>query len=461
MFEFVRQIPLFDDFPADVLQNLCLLAETIELEPGEFLFHENSPGDRVYLIQEGEIEILKSTSVRDVLVTVRKKGDVIGEISLMDSAPRIASARAQTKASVIAISRDQLDVLIETSPAIAKTLLRTVTKRLRETHLKFRESEKLAQLGTLTAGIAHELNNPASSVQRGAKNLWSSLETILAAQRVLDSLPLTGEQKQKIVELEQTIKERAKNPVHLDPITASDRENELYDWLEGRGIEAAADLAPALTEMGMEPAFLESFAGLFAGGELAQVLSWMREVFQGYQLADEIEMGSQRISEIVRVLKSYVYLDQAPVVDVDIHKGIMDTLVILRSKLKQGVTVHTLFAEDLPKIEAFGSELNQVWTNLIDNAIDAMQGQGEIFIRTRQELEWVVVEVEDQGPGIPEEIRSRIFDPFFTTKPQGVGTGLGLSISHSIVLNHGGLINLFTQPGKTVFEVWLPIAGMK
>ena len=186
------------------------------------------------------------------------------------------------------------------------------------------------------------------------------------------------------------------------------------------------------------------------------MIDWLNCTYISYSLLEEIGQGTERISEIVAALKTYTFMDQAPVQDVDVHAGLDSTLVMLRSKLKTGITVHREYGSDLPRIQAYGSELNQVWTNIIDNAIDAMDGQGEITLRTRYDDQWVIVELEDNGPGIPEAVLPHIFDPFFTTKAPGKGTGMGLNISHNIVQKHRGRIDVYSQPGQTRFEVRLP-----
>jgi signal transduction histidine kinase len=213
-----------------------------------------------------------------------------------------------------------------------------------------------------------------------------------------------------------------------------------------------------LVDIGYDCSNLSHLAENLNSEEFPTVVALLSNKYTTYNLLAEIGQGTRRISEIVKALKSYTYLDQAPVQSVDIHEGLDDTLVMLRSKLKAGVQVRREYAQDLPRIEAFGSELNQVWTNIIDNAVSAMEGQGEIVLRTYRQDAWVVVEIKDTGPGIPQDIQGKIFDPFFTTKPPGQGTGLGLSISHNIVVQkHKGKIAVYSRPGETYFEVKLPL----
>ncbi|MGD0006527.1 MAG: ATP-binding protein [Anaerolineaceae bacterium] len=456
-YEFLRKVQLFTELPEDDLKQLCQVVEEVHLPAGSELFAEGSLGDMAYVIEEGQVEILKSSDGRNVQLAVRQPGEVIGEMALLESMPRNATGRALTDSVLLAISRQQLNGLLDASPSSARVMLHTVTQRLRSTELLLRQSEKMAQLGTLTAGIAHELNNPAAAARRGAEQLRRAFAAMQQAQVRLNSLSLSAPQQAALLELDRLAGQRAAQPTGLDSLQRSDQESALEDWLDENAIANGWELAPQLAGLGYSPAELERLAGVFPGHQLAVVLGWLGITFTIYGLLEEIGQGATRISEIVKALKSYVYLDQAPVQAVDLHEGLDNTLVMLRSKLKVGVSVHRQYAADLPLIQAYGSELNQVWTNLIDNAVDAMDGKGEITIRTHQEKGYVVVEVEDNGPGIPETIQSKIFDPFFTTKPVGKGTGLGLNISYNIVKKHQGEIKVVSHPGMTLFVVTLPL----
>ena len=456
-YEFLRKVQLFTELPEDDLKQLCQVVEEVHLPAGSELFAEGSLGDMAYVIEEGQVEIIKSSDGRNVQLAVRQPGEVIGEMALLESMPRNATGRALTDSVLLAISRQQLNGLLDASPSSARVMLHTVTQRLRSTELLLRQSEKMAQLGTLTAGIAHELNNPAAAARRGAEQLRHAFAAMQQAQVRLNSLSLSAPQQAALLELDRLAGQRAAQPTGLDSLQRSDQESALEDWLDENAIANGWELAPQLAGLGYSPAELERLAGVFPGHQLAVVLGWLGITFTIYGLLEEIGQGATRISEIVKALKSYVYLDQAPVQAVDLHEGLDNTLVMLRSKLKVGVSVHRQYAADLPLIQAYGSELNQVWTNLIDNAVDAMDGKGEITIRTHQEKGYVVVEVEDNGPGIPETIQSKIFDPFFTTKPVGKGTGLGLNISYNIVKKHQGEIKVVSHPGMTLFVVTLPL----
>jgi signal transduction histidine kinase len=253
--------------------------------------------------------------------------------------------------------------------------------------------------------------------------------------------------------------ERPNSVVTLDPLTRSDREVELQDWLDERNIDQAWELAPVLVNLGWGVEWLEELSSGFDDEHLAVLVPWFVKGASAYSLLNEVRASAEQISHIVKAVKSYSYLDQAPIQQVDVHEGLENTLIILKHKLKAGVQVNREYGANLPRIEAYASELNQVWTNLIDNAIDAMDGSGEITLRTSARgASSVVVEVCDNGPGIPPEIQNRLFQPFFTTKPQGVGTGLGLHIVYNIIVDkHHGRVEVESRPGMTCFKVSLPM----
>jgi signal transduction histidine kinase len=450
-FSFLRNVPLFADLPDPSLEKICQQTNIITLNRGDVLFTEGDMGKQAYIIKEGEIEVYKTVNGRPVQLAIRQPRDVIGEISLLESAPRNASGKALANSVLIEISQAQFDDLISFSPQAARTMLHTVTVRLQSTEMLLRQNEKMAQLGTFTAGIAHELNNPAAAVMRGS----DQLKTVLEKFRHLTAGPTQTRVNQDAHDLLQAYVHPPTQP--MDALQRSDLETKIEEWLDGNGIENSWELAPMLTSLGVDLNSLNSFAAQVSPADLTHSLNLAGIDSELDSLVKEINQGADQISAIVKALKSYVYLDQAPTQAVDIHEGLEDTLIILRHKLKQGVTIQREYDRSIPRIQAFGSELNQVWTNLIDNAVDAMEGKGQIILRTRRQDPWTVVEIEDTGPGIPPEIQARLFTPFFTTKPVGKGTGLGLNISYNIIHKHLGEIKVISQPGQTRIQVWLPL----
>jgi signal transduction histidine kinase len=342
--------------------------------------------------------------------------------------------------------------------SLRRKKLRDLERVYLQQEIMLRQSEKLATLGKLSAGMAHELNNPAAAARRGADQLRQLFIQLQITYLRLGKMKLTDAQLDTLTNMAIAVQQQAAQPADLDALTRSDREYEVESWLEDQGIDNTWELAPALVEMGYTPDKLTSLAAELRVEQLGTAITWLTITHTIYGLLQEISEGSSRISEIVKALKTYTYLDQAPVQDVDVHEGLDNTLVMLRSKLKKGITVRRDYCTNLPRIEAYGSELNQVWTNIIDNAVAAMNGQGEINLRTHYEGSWITIEIEDNGPGIPESIQSKIFDPFFTTKAPGEGTGLGLNISHNIIVQkHKGEITVHSQPGRTSFQIKLPV----
>jgi signal transduction histidine kinase len=309
----------------------------------------------------------------------------------------------------------------------------------------------MAGLGTLAAGLAHELNNPAAALARSADQLRDALQS-------WEEASAGASEGAAIAATLQRWGKAGGREGGTDPLELSEREEQISEWLEHEGVSDPWDIAGGLAEAGFNPAQLAGLVADVPPADRAARLEWLSRGLAVRKLVGEIGMSAGRISEIVRAVKSYAYLDQAPIQEVDLHAGLDDTLVILRRKLEPGIQVRRAYAPGLPKIEAFGSELNQVWTNLIDNAAQAMQGQGELNLATARRGEDVEVRICDSGPGIPEAVRSRIFEPFFTTKAPGEGTGLGLHLVYNIVvLHHHGKVDVESAPGRTCFTITLPI----
>jgi len=335
---------------------------------------------------------------------------------------------------------------------------RALERRNLQQELLLKQSEKLATLGRLSAGVAHEINNPASAAQRGAAQLRAAVSQLAEAQFQLGQMSFSADQLQRLIALDKRARDSRREMIGLDSLVRSDREHEVEGALNELGIDNAWDIATTLVSIGFESTGIEELAEGFTPVQISTAIGVLHNTYRAHTLVDEIGEGTERISRIVSALKAYTYMDQAPVQFLDVHEGLDNTLVMLRSKLTDGIVIRRDYAEQLPQIQAYGSELNQVWTNLIDNAIDALDGKGEIRLRTRSDGEQIVVEIADNGPGIPEDIEPHIFDPFYTTKPVGQGTGLGLSISHTVIVQqHRGEITVQSQPGETQFTVKLPL----
>ncbi|MBK5286680.1 MAG: hypothetical protein JJE25_14915, partial [Bacteroidia bacterium] len=325
---------------------------------------------------------------------------------------------------------------------------------------KLSQTEKMATLGTLSAGIAHELNNPAAAAGSAAQQLIDLLKKHESAKEKLYALDLTTEDEKLISDFSQRINDSPLNSQKLKPMEFANRETDIEDWLNENKIDGGYEFAAPAVEMGFEVNELRQLSQQHEKETFFLILITSAYRFQINSLLTELKEASGRISEIVKAMKSYSFLDQAPIQEVNVHQGIDNTLIILRSKLKQGINVIREYG-DVPLITAYGSELNQAWTNIIDNAIDAMKGKGDITIRTRAENNFIVIEIEDNGPGIPKEIQSRIFDPFFTTKAPGKGTGLGLATTYGIITEkQNGSIRVQSQPGNTKFVISLPVNGI-
>jgi signal transduction histidine kinase len=455
--EFLRRLPLFAELPEADLRALCRRAEAMTLAAGEWLMREGEVGETLYVVLEGAIEITKRSGGQEVALALRGAGEVVGEMALLEQMPRSASGRAAQDSRLLRIGQDAFKQVLSASPSAALTLLRTSTMRLQNTEAMLRQQEKMAALGTLAAGLAHELNNPAAAVRRSVAQLRETLAKWQSLTAELDALARQPLQSETILQLREEIARRVASPIRLDLLTRGDRESELLAWLETQGVDEAWELAPALVSSGWSVPELEAIGEAFSAEQLPMVAAWLGVSGTVYALLDEMGVGATRIAEIVKAVKAYTYLDQAPVQEVDVHEGLENTLVILRHKIKAGIHVARDYAADLPRIEAYGSELNQVWTNIIDNAVDAMQGQGELALRTYARKHEVVIEIGDNGPGVPPEVQPRIFEPFYTTKPPGVGTGLGLHITYNVVNRHHGQIRVTSRPGATCFQVTLPV----
>lgn len=446
---------LFPVLEEEHLQNLETCGTVLKLLPNQILFSEGDPAHCFYVVLEGQIKITKQLGTEEIVVTIHRRGEFTGDLSMLTGGISQATARSIDVSRVIQF--DDFKELLKNCPHSIDLFVPALAERSKELEIKLRQQEKLAALGKLSAGLAHELNNPAAAGRRAAKQLGSAIASLQKNMLSLRGKNFSSHHRQLLQELQQQAICQANQPSSLSPLEQSDREDSLADWLEDRGVENPWELSPSLVRAGIEPPQLETLANDMEATAFTEALIWLEASLTMNDLVNEVEQSTSRISDLVGAIKNYSYMDKAAIQEVDLHEGLDNTLKILHHKLKYGVKVHKEYSDNLPLISVYGGELNQVWTNLIDNAIDAMDGKGELTIRTSVENNCVLVEIIDNGTGIPPEIQPRIFEPFFTSKGVGKGSGLGLDISRRIVVQkHKGNLRFDSQPGKTNFQVRIP-----
>jgi signal transduction histidine kinase len=449
------RVPAFADLPEDQIEWFLGHAEELPLKAGTTYINQGDPADAMFVVLEGQLQGRGEIGGETVIFS-SKPGDVTGVLPFSRMKQFPLDARATTDAKVLRFPAALFPELVQKMPELTRRLVGLMSDRIREVTRMEQQRDRLASLGKLSAGLAHELNNPASAAKRAAGQLREILKKIRDASQELGRHELTAAQKSEIEKLEASFVQH--NEVPLDPLALSDLEEQIDSLLRSHGQNELWQLAADLARRNVKPEALESlFATLDADSARAALVRIAASV-EVASLLNEIESGTSRISELVRAIKEYTYMDQTPLQNVDIVNSLETTLTILNHKLKHGVTVERDYQRVPLLVNSFGSELNQVWTNIIDNAIDAMGGKGKLHVRTYRDDNCVVVEIADNGPGIPPDIQPHIFEPFFTTKGVGQGTGLGLDTALRIVKKHRGSIQVNSKPGDTRFQVWLPLA---
>jgi signal transduction histidine kinase len=448
-------VPAFADLPDDQITWFLSQSQELHLKAGESYSRQGDPADAMFVVLEGQLQGRGEIGGEAVVFDI-EKGSVTGTLPFSRMKQFTVGGRAVTDSRALRFPASLFPELVQKMPELTKRLVGLMADRIRETTRMEQQRDRLASLGKLSAGLAHELNNPASAAKRATSQLRTILKKIKEASHELGRRDLTAAQKAEIEKLEASFIQQNQPPP--DALTTSDLEEQIDSLLRSHGQNDLWQLAADLARKNIKPEALESlFAALDAGTARAALVRIAASV-EVANLLNEIESSTSRISDLVLAIKEYTYMDQAPVQNVDIVKSLETTLTILNYKLKRGISVKRDYGQVPLLVNSFGSELNQVWTNLIDNAIDAMAGKGELRVRTYREDSCVVVEIADTGPGISPQVQPHIFEPFFTTKGVGEGTGLGLDTVQRIVKKHRGTIQVESKPGDTHFRIWLPMA---
>jgi signal transduction histidine kinase len=449
------RVATFADLPEDQIAWFLSQSQEVNLKAGDVYARQGDPPEAMFVLLEGEFQWRGEFGGETVMIA-GKVGDVTGALPFSRMKQFTVTGRAVTDGRILRFPSSLFPELIQKMPELAKRLVGVMADRIREVTRLEQQRDRLAGLGKLSAGLAHELNNPASAAKRAASQLRSTLHRVKEASHELGRRELTATQKSEIERLEASFTRRDDPPP--DALTISDLEDQIDSLLRSHGQDDLWQLAAELAQRGIKPSALES---LFENLDTASARAALVRIAASLEIANllnEIESSTSRISDLVGAIKEYTFMDQAPVQNVDVVKSLETTLTILNHKLKRGVQVQRDYQPTPLLVNSFGSELNQVWTNLIDNAIDAMGGKGDLRVRTFRDDGCVVVEIADNGPGISPEIESHIFEPFFTTKGVGEGTGLGLDTVQRIVKKHRGNVQVDSKPGDTRFQVWLPLA---
>src|SRR6202046_3691872 len=449
------RFPTFADLPDDQIAWFISQAKELNLKAGDSYLRQGDPADAMFVILEGHLQVRGELNGETVAFDL-EPGDVTGVLPFSRMKQFSVGGRAVTDSHALRFPASLFPELIQKMPELTKRLVGLMSDRIRETTRIEQQRDRLVSLGKLSAGLAHELNNPASAAKRAASQLRQILTKIRNASLELGKRDLSPAQKSEIEKLETSFTQQ--DVVPPDALTINDLEDQIDSLLRSHGQNDLWMLAAGLARRNIKPEVVESlFANLDRDTARAALVRIAASV-EVASLLHEIESSTSRISDLVGAIKEYTHMDQSPVQNVDVVKSLETTLTILNHKLKKGVAVQRDYQPVPFLVNSFGSELNQVWTNIIDNAIDAMHGTGELRVRTYRDDSCAVVEIADNGPGIPADVQPHIFEPFFTTKGVGEGTGLGLDTVQRIVKKHRGNIELSSKPGDTRFQVRLPVA---
>jgi signal transduction histidine kinase len=454
----LRSLSIFDGLTDDQLDDLIKHGTEVSIEPGVELFHEGEHADFWWVLVDGAIDLVRHVGREDTVVArMDAPGRWAGGFRAWDEdGTYLATGRGATPGRVLRVPAEVLRDRSQAWFPFGAHLIAGLYRTARSVESTARQRDSLVTLGTLAAGIAHEINNPASAASRAIVALEKECQTLLSSVRKLTQEDISPEQFAALDALRSEIKPATAN---LDPLDRADREQALTSWLNRQGVARGWTIAPALAAAGVDLDWCGRAAAVLEGPALEPGLEWVASTSSVAALLSEAKESTRRISELVAAVRSYTQMDRAAMQHIQVTDGLDSTLVMLGHRLR-GVTVVRDYGADVPMIDAYAGELNQVWTNLIDNAVHALGGSGTLRVITRVDQDKVVIEIADTGPGMPPEVAARAFEPFFTTKEVGQGTGLGLDIARRIIVErHGGKISIDSQPGETILRVELPVRG--
>jgi signal transduction histidine kinase len=452
----LRSVFLFEGLSDEQLRDLIAISDEMPFETGDVLFHEGEAADFWWVLLAGRVELLRRTRWEESVAGVMDRPGIWagGFRAWADQAGYMATGRGASSGVVLRVPAEALGEWARAWFPFGVHLIEGFFQTVRNMEALSRQREALAALGTLAAGLAHEINNPASAAVRAAGALQDTCDTLMSSLVRLAERSLSSEQ---LLAVEALRSELGAPAATMSPLALADCEEALADWLEAHEVTAAWDIAPALAAASADVAWCERVGQVLDGGTLEPGLEWVTSTLSAPVLLSELKESTERVSGLVATMKSYAQLDRASLQVTDVTEGIESTLVMLGQKLEGGVTVIRDYGTGVPPVEAHPAELNQVWTNIIDNAIDAMDGRGTLRISTRAAPEHVVIEIADTGHGMPAEVAARAFEAFYTTKDVGKGTGLGLDIARRIIVErHHGEIAIDSRPGETILRVQLP-----
>ena len=456
----LRHLEIFAQLEAETVDWLLGNAEETTVADGDMLVREGEPSKGFFVLLDGEMVVLRRSEGKDMVLGRHVAPSFFGEVQVLSGSAVPVSLRAVVDCRLIRLSDDAFHHLMAACKHFSRTVHQAVETRLLGLERFVQQREKMGSLGTLAAGLAQELDTPAAAMGR-AVTRFGALIADLERQSVELGRRCPAGETLEVMTAVGAKPRAADQGAALHPLAMGEREEELAEWLEDRGIDDAWNLGPRLANEGIGEAELEAMSGVTGADAFPVALQWVVTVREMRSLLEDTRSASGRIADLVKAFRSYTHTDEGPQQVVDIHDGIEDTLIILRHKLVSGVRVSRIYDRSLPPIPVFGSEINQVWTHLIDNAVEALAGEGDVTITTRRDGDNIVVEVADNGPAIPPEIRDRIFDPFFSSRGPGRGATAGLDACYRVVVNrHGGSLRLISEPGTTRFETYLPIAGV-